>query len=456
MLPKWRNESAAAGALALALLFGATGRAQPADDLKAVLERLDRLEQQNRELLEQVRALRDELEASRAGRRPAQQTEVEERLDVQETRTKDLAQSKVEASRHVPLRITGMALFNAYFNSASVGLQDPILALPGAGNSGATLRQTVLGFDYTGPRSFAGGQVRGSLFLDLWGGSGGSLDQLLRLRTATIGIDWKTRSIEVGQQKPLISPRDPDSLAQVAFSPLTGAGNLWLWSPQVRLEQRFKLSSQTEVRAQVAAIQTSESAPAPTPEYGAIPANIANAIAPRRPGIEARIELRTGGEDRRLELAPGFHHSVSHVAGTSVPSNIYSVDWLARIIPALEFTGALASGENFAPLGSGGLSGFGILPGGIVPVHSRSGWGQLAIRVAPRLTVHLFGGEQANRDADMQDGQILRNVQWGGNLFYRLAPNVILGVEAAQVRTTIDEAGIRRNNHYDLALAYLF
>ena len=45
---------------------------------------------------------------------------------------------------------------------------------------------------------------------------------------------------------------------------------------------------------------------------------------------------------------------------------------------------------------------------------------------------------------------------FGGNLYYRLAPNVLLGLEASQLRTVYLVNGVRINNHYDLALAYLF
>ena len=43
----------------------------------------------------------------------------------------------------------------------------------------------------------------------------------------------------VGLEKPIFNPREPSSLAQVGISPLTGTGNLWLWLPQVRVEQDF-------------------------------------------------------------------------------------------------------------------------------------------------------------------------------------------------------------------------
>jgi hypothetical protein len=45
---------------------------------------------------------------------------------------------------------------------------------------------------------------------------------------------------------------------------------------------------------------------------------------------------------------------------------------------------------------------------------------------------------------------------YGANLFYRLAPNVLLGAEVSQARTTYIDSKLRLNNHYDLALAYLF
>jgi hypothetical protein len=53
-------------------------------------------------------------------------------------------------------------------------------------------------------------------------------------------------------------------------------------------------------------------------------------------------------------------------------------------------------------------------------------------------------------------GSIGKNLLFGGNAYFRLAPNVLMGIEASQVRTTYIGQGVRINNHYDLALAYLF
>ena len=49
-----------------------------------------------------------------------------------------------------------------------------------------------------------------------------------------------------------------------------------------------------------------------------------------------------------------------------------------------------------------------------------------------------------------------RNLAYAGNLIYRLGPNVLLGLEASQARTNYFLRPNRLNNHYDLALGYLF
>jgi len=53
-------------------------------------------------------------------------------------------------------------------------------------------------------------------------------------------------------------------------------------------------------------------------------------------------------------------------------------------------------------------------------------------------------------------GSIGKNLLFGGNAYFRLAPNVLMGLEASQIRTVYFGQGVRINNHYDLALAYLF
>lgn len=417
-------------------------------DLRQIVERLERLEQENRALKEEVQALRQELRSTA----PAP---VEERLEIQERRVEEQAQTKVEASQRFPIRITGMALANAFINSKQNGGGDnPAIAslARGVATGGATWRQTTFGLQYDGPRSFANGHVTGSLMLDFFGGTSAPLGSNIRIRTADVSLAWKTRTVSLAQDKPLFAPRDPTSLAQVGLAPLTGAGNLWLWLPQVRFEQRFNFSDRSELRAQLGVMQTSETS-------ANVPAQFTATLERYRPGYQGRFQFARSIGSGRIEIAPGFHTSRTHVAGTSVPSNLFSMDWLvAPVVNRLELTGAFFHGENVAHFGTGGIrQGFTVLGSGNVrAVKSTGGWSQLKIGATDRLSFHLMTGIHDDRNADILNTGIGRNLAAGANFFYRIAPNVIFSFETMQVRTTYLGTGRRLNNHYDLSLAYLW
>src|SRR5437763_11976 len=279
-----------------------SANAQTAEQGTAILERLDRLEKQNRELQDEIRSLRDLLaqsqktEVKSASTQEKQEPEDEsdaqpetanERGQVNEHRIEELAQTKVEASQRFPIRLTGTLLFNAFSNGAyNGGAQNPTTAslAPGPRNSGATLRQTVLGLTFHGPQTFLGGTVSGSLYMDFFSGSAASLNHVLRIRLATVQLDWPNTTFSVGQDKPLVSRREPNSLAQVGVSPLTNAGNPWLWQPQARIEQRFSLGENTTLKAEAGIFQTSEQTNLPT--------DLSSRVEVSRPAIEARVAVK--------------------------------------------------------------------------------------------------------------------------------------------------------------------
>ncbi len=447
-------------------------------DLQLILERLDKLEQENRDLATQVSALRSELAAARGATpsnppvtvaqaaspetpspeaaSPATQTAsapLDERVAVQEQRTAELEQTKVETAHRLPVTLTGMVLFNSYLNGRhSGGFEDPLTASPvsGASGSGATLSQSILGLTFQGPRVLGGGAVSGQLHMDFWGGSSNSLNHLIRLRVATVSIDWKNQSLTIGQDKPIVSPRDPTSLAQVAFAPLTYAGNPWFWQPQIRFEQRVALGANSGIRARLGVYETSESTSNAIAEY-------ANYVSSARPAIEGRFEAwRKFGKDGRIEIAPGFHTSQSHVLGYSIPSRLFTTDWLIQPMAKVQLTGMFFTGQD--------ASGIGALPNGftifspyrIRAVNTTGGWTQLSFLATQRLTFNIFGGQESHSPADLLSGEITRNFEYAGNAIYKLGSNVVLGIEAAQVRTNFLLQSNHLVNHYDAALGYLF
>jgi len=256
-----------------------------AQDLSAILARLEKLEAENRELRGEVKQLRDIVE----GAKPT----VAERLDIVERRVEEQASTKVEAPNRYPLEITGMAVFQAFYNTRGAnGLDVPTTAAvtPGRASAGASPRQSVIGLRYHGPQTVFGGKGSCSMYMDFWDGNTEGGAPPFRVRTAEVTVDWATRSLALGMMKPLISPHDPSSFAYIGISPLTSSGNLWRWQPQLRFEQRAGW-----FKGQAAFMQTSE-------DSTGAPANLLNAR--RRPGLELRGSANHSFDDtRRVEVA---------------------------------------------------------------------------------------------------------------------------------------------------------
>jgi hypothetical protein len=441
------------------------GANQKVDITTAILQRLDKLETENRELLDEVRQLREEVKRGKtnetaqaqaaAASPPANATDQPqatsstptEHDEIQDRRLEEVSQTKVEASQKFPVQLTGTLLFNAFLNgSANGGSQNPVVAslAPGSQDGGGSFRQTVLGLTFQSPRSLWGGAVSGSLYMDFFGGSGTSLDQLMRLRLATVQIDWPALTFVVGKDKPIVSLREPNSLAQVGVSPLTAAGNPWLWQPQARLEKRFTWAQRQSILATAGVFQTEEDRDA------------ANVPIGSRPAFETRVAYRNQiDDDRAIEVGGVFHNSETHVAGQSIDSRLYGLDLFAKPFRKFEITGLIFRGQNFANLGAlGGLTRE--TTGSYIPIRGSGGWLQLRYLATNKLSFDVYGGLQDDRDGDLASGAINRNVYLAANAMYLLAPNVTAAFEFGQARTTYLNLGTRLNPHYDLALAYTF
>jgi hypothetical protein len=424
--------------------------------LLSVMQRLDALEQQNRELIQEVRTLKQKLGGQDPPSAPATQQEVErldERVTVNEHRVEEQAQTKVQAAQRLPVTLNGMLLFNAFWNGYAskqypyIG-GDPYL-VGGPNTAGGTIRQTLLGLAFDGPEVLRGGKVTGFVSLDLAGGSSTSYG-MFRLRRGAISLDWADRGFSVGQDKLLISPRNPSSLAEVSTPPLSSAGNLWLWVPQARYEERHQFSDNNGIRLQASLVETEEN-------RASVPDPYKDSLEPSRPGIEGRVELwHKWGETNRVEFASGAHKSTTHVAGSSVPSYLYSFDGLVHPASWFELTGTFFSGQNLAAL-SGPPNSFRIDAAGAVhAVRGNGGWLQAAFPVTERLTLNAFGGWQKSSDYGLTGNVFDATRSFAGNFIYRLGPNVLVSAEAGQYRYYYTQSRPKLLNHYDLALGYSF
>jgi hypothetical protein len=432
----------------LLLLLPALLLAQSPDSqqtLQRIQDRLDALEKENRQLLQELQDLRKDLEVARNAPTPGQP--LADRVAVVESRTEEQAQTKVEASQKFPLSINGMLLFNAFSNGkASENSTATYGLLSGPGIAGATVTQSMLGFDFQGPKLPGDGRVNGSLNLDFFGGYMATGQSWLRIREADLSFDWQDRSFSVGQYKPLISPLAPQSLAEVGVPPLAGAGNLWLWLPQARYEERVHFGPDSGLKLQAALLETGE-------RSSTVPVEYLSSLEPARPALEGRFAFWHKFDDvRRFEIAPGFHVSSTHVAEGSVPSRIASLDWSVVPLSKLQFSGTVYRGQNVSPLGSLG-NGFTILPNeSLLAVHTSAGWAQVSLPVTKRLTFNLFGG----LENDNGGSAIIHESTYASNVMYHFGPNVVVSVEALQLRAKYLSGEHLVVDHYDLGIAYLF
>src|SRR5438309_9143113 len=133
---------------------------------------------------------------------------LQEQQQTIEAQVKVHDQTKVESSSKYPLQVTGLLLFNSFINRGTVDNIDlPEAALSsqnnttGNGSAGATLRQTILGLQGYGPR-IAGARTSADVNLDFFAGlaytSYGTSAGTVRMRTASINLEWTNDSIQVG------------------------------------------------------------------------------------------------------------------------------------------------------------------------------------------------------------------------------------------------------------------
>jgi hypothetical protein len=147
------------------------------------------------------------------------------------------------------LKFYGTLLFNAFFNDqATNNIDIPLFASPKASgpteNFGATARQTRVGVSYSGLKA-GGADLSAKLEVDFLGGepaftNGINMD-LVRLRLAYGRMDWTHFSLEAGQDWTIFAPLNPTSLAEFAIPSLSASGNLWIRTPQLRVEWKNHL-----------------------------------------------------------------------------------------------------------------------------------------------------------------------------------------------------------------------
>ena len=291
--------------------------------------------------------------------------DIRERQAMQEAQIATHEQAKVESVSKYPVKVTGLLLLNGFANSGAVDMPaTPTATLPGGGTTGASVRQTILGFDARGPHIF-GAQSSADLRVDFDGTPASTITSstydnsnatLLRLRTAHVRLQWNHTEAYFSLDRPIINPDSPSSLTAVAEPALAWSGNLYAWNPQLGVTQDMDLPGGHALRLQAALIDPGD-APA---SAAVVSGGNTSSIQPtatessRYPGLEARVALlgsRTDDDSNHIGFGGYFSPHLSSI-GRSFDSWAATLDARVHLPLKLELTGNFYRG-----LGLGGLGG---------------------------------------------------------------------------------------------------
>jgi hypothetical protein len=404
---------------------------------------------------------------------------LQEDIQLANSKINEQSQTKVESGSKYRLRFSGIVLLNLFSSRGSVdNLDFPQFATPALSPAidspnafGGTLRQSQVRVQSFGP-DIAGAHTSADLKFDFAGGfpqsPNGSLMGIARLRTGTIRFDWTDTSIVAGQDSLFFAPLVPTSLASLALPALSYSGNLWGWTPQVRVEQRFNISESSKLLVQGGILQ-SLSGDVPNGQYARTPTWGEES---NEPAYAARVAWtrRTYGQDMTIG-AGGYYGRQSWGFGRNVNSWISTADLLLPLGNEFEFAGEFYRGKAVGGLG-GGVGQTALWRGSfmdpataIYGLDSLGGWVQLKFKPVPKFQVDAALGEDAPFASELR--------RWGGNPIYdnfsfsrNLTPfvnfiyqprsDVAFSIEYRRLDTTILDGGSKVANQISFSVGYLF
>jgi hypothetical protein len=386
-------------------------------------------------------------------------------------------QTKVETASKYRARLHGIILMNAFRNvGGSDNLDFPDYAEPVAFGSpvaslGATLRQSEIGLEVFGP-TVAGARTSADVQMDFAGGfagTGNGVDfGIVRLQTANLRFDWEHTSVIAGQDALFFSPLSPTSFASLATPAFAYGGNLWAWTPQLRVEHRFSVADQQTVTVQAGILDNLDW------EYPSNPF-FRSAQAGEQSGQPA-YALRTAwtrmvGQHPLSFGVAGYYGRQDWTWDRYVDAWSGMADWQIPIMSRLSLSGEFYRGRGIG--GLGGAIGTSIVYGGdptkgstpIRGVDTAGGWTQLKFQLTPKIEFNGAVGEDDALTGNIRGfaidannfGPILgRNRTAMANVVFRPRSDLLLSAELRRLRTFPVYNDSSFTNQVNLSVGILF
>jgi hypothetical protein len=396
----------------------------------------------------EVQQLREQVEALKAA--PAAEAATPAALELLNSQVAELAQTRVESTSRLPVKLFGTVHADFFTNSANPNWLDiPNLVMPppadgSTGSMSATLRQTRVGFTIDAPRmgSF---RTSGVVALDFFGGipafQTAQVIGLPRLVAAYARLDGDRTALEVGQDHVILAPRDPTSIAAFAFPLLFRSGNLYLRAPQARVEHAFlpRLRAIAGIVAPIAGDFTGT-------DYVFVPPALGGERS-RRPGVQARIAYETTRETdapRLLDIGVSGHLGWQRRGAVLARSWAGAVDFAARR-DLVGVAGEVFVGDNADAFG------------GALGLDARSAGGWTELQLFPSNRISLTTGIGVDAIQGNQRFTLPRRQNRGayGSIIFSLTPDVRASFEYRGLETLTGSAA-HTNHHFSWVLAHDF
>jgi len=399
---------------------------------------------------------------------------IEEQLDLLKGKIDEQYQTKVESGSKYRVRLSGIALFNAFDNRGSVDNIDfPHLVTPGTTgipqkSLGATLRQSLLGLEAFGPE-VAGAKSSAEVQFDFAGGFSGVPNGvnfgIVRLRTATLHLDWANTSVVAGQDNLFFAPLSPTSLASLAQPALSYSGNLWSWTPQIRIEHRFNIDENSGITVQGGVLDPL-TGQFPSVNYyrmpqagelSGVPA-FASRIAYSNKSFGEPFTIGVGGYYSREDW--GFGRIVNGWAGmTDISVPLGRLFSLTGEFYRGKAIGGLGAAQSRSIVWSGDLS----MPTSIVRgLDDMGGWAQLKFKPLSKLEFNVAAGQDSAFTNEVLAlpgqsyyGTINANRSGLANFIYHPRSDLVFSAEYDRLRTN-SIYNYSSANHVSMSMGILF
>ena len=398
---------------------------------------------------------------------------LKENQEVLEAEVAAHEQSKVETVSKYPLKLSGLVLFNSFVNSGRVdNIYAPVVALrqtdeTANSSTGATLRQTILGFNAKGPSIF-GAESRSDVRVDFFGDQEGSTysasEGILRLRTAHAELNWPQTRLVALLDKPIISPLNPTSFAMVGVSPLAWSGNLWTWLPQLEVAQNFNVGNH-RFGIEAAMIDVAD----PPANYGSGARPVSSAQRSQYPGSE--LLLSYSGERAPSISVGGYWGPRSYDYGQHTDAWAVTANALMPLPGRMELSGEFYRGQSLGGLGGGVykdvvlVQPFPDQDAQVEALNAIGGWAQWKFRMTNKLEWNAAMGEDQGRASQLRSAQLdytnlygalARNQTVFGNVVYRPSNYLMFSFEYRNIKTWPLKGNAYSAQAYVLTTGYEF